>query len=374
MFLFPRQGVWLIAVAAMAVGLAPARGGEKAAAPSEGQIAEWIRQLDADEFSRRETAQEKLAAAGKAAVPELAKAAVGDSLEVTVRSMDLLGKCYQSSDEATRKAAKDALETIAKSNRAAAARRAEQILKPPPKPGETQPAMGGIILGQGMGGVIRIQGNVQVAGGAGVKKTSVTVTNGVKQIDAEEDGKKIKIVDDPQKGIKIEVTSKKDGKDVTEKYEAKDAEELKKKQPEGYKVYKQYGEGHGAGGAQIQIQVGGMGGGMILPAAAPAAAPTPPAPAAAVPAATTRNLGGDEAVALSRVPGAPNDSAELLQVEIDVLNVQMTRHLKSAAFEQAPKEWKEHVRKQIRELKERLTALEKRLGEAEQKPAEKKQP
>ena len=88
------------------------------------------------------------------------------------------------------------------------------------------------------------------------------VVNGVKEIEVEEGGKKVKITDDPQQGIKIEVTSKENGKEVTKKYEAKDAKELEKKQPEGYKLYKEHAVDQNVGGGggilQFQFNAGGI--------------------------------------------------------------------------------------------------------------------
>ena len=71
---------------------------------------------------------------------------------------------------------------------------------------------------------------------------SVKNINGVKEISASEDGKTVKIKDDPAQGIKIELTEKQNGKEVTKKYDAKNVEELKKKQPAGYELYKKYGD------------------------------------------------------------------------------------------------------------------------------------
>ena len=344
-------------------------------ASSGEEIAQWIRQLDADEFSDREAAQAKLAGAGKAAAAELAKAAAGDSLEATVRAIDLLKKLYQSPDQSARDAAKQALKTVAKSDRPAAARRAEQILNPAPKPTDANAGgMGGLFFGGGGGGLGIIQGNIQVVttvvGGA--KKMSVKTVNGVRDIEAEENGKTVKIHDDPQQGIKIEATSKKDGKDVTEKYEAKNAEELKKKHPEGYKLYEQYGKNQGqAGQVQIQLGVGGLGGNLQLAPAGPVPAPAPP-PAATAPVEAPRTF--------VPPPGGPPPVASidkvtaLIEVEIKRLNDLLEDYAKEAPLGQLPKEMKDPLREQIRELKQRLTQIEKRLGAKEQKPAEKTHP
>jgi hypothetical protein len=340
-----------------------------AQAPSGDEIAQWIRQLDADQFSEREAAQAKLAAAagnprsGSAAVAELAKAAGGDSLEVTVRAIDVLKKLYKSSDEATRNAAKQALEKVAKSDRPAAARRAEQILQPVPKPGQNQ-GMGGIILQGGMG---IVQGNIQVmaVAGGGTKKMSVKNANGVRDIEAEEDGKTVKIHDDPQQGIKVEATSKKDGKEVTEKYEAKNAEELQKKHPEGYKLYKQYADNQ-AGQVRIQIGVGGNAlpaPAAPIPAPVPGAAPAPPAPALPAPA-----IQPGPAAVLTVGPGT-DARTRALKTAIQRLNARIEAMAKVAPLEKAPKELQDDLKKEISELRERLAQIEKRLGEQGEKPA-----
>ena len=81
---------------------------------------------------------------------------------------------------------------------------------------------------------------------------SVKNVNGVKEIEASEDGKTVKIKEDPAQGIKIEATEKVNGKEVTKKYEGKDTDDLKKNHPAGYELYKKYGGGQAGGGVQLQ--------------------------------------------------------------------------------------------------------------------------
>ena len=55
-----------------------------------------------------------------------------------------------------------------------------------------------------------IMGNIQIRGmqlGGGMTRISVSNVNGVKRIEADENGKKVRIDDDPQNGIKMEVTT-----------------------------------------------------------------------------------------------------------------------------------------------------------------------
>jgi hypothetical protein len=320
--------------------------GKAEAAPAAADIGQLIEQLDADRFTDRQTASQKLALQGKTAIPALAKAAVGDSLEVTTRAIDILRKFYENSDAVTKEAAKAALETIAKSDRPSAARRAQEVLKPKVDPNVPENVVpgGGIIFG---GGAI-IQGNIQV-GGAAVKKMSVKNANGVKDIDVEDGDKKIKIHDDPKNGIKIEVTTKKDGKDVTDKYEAKDADELKKKHPEGYKVYEEYGKNAGGAGGAIQIQIGG---GNIIPGV--------PMPVPAAPIQPRAINAGRNDVALA---------IALLRNAIQRLE----RLTKQEGLKDATQESKDELKKQMGEMKRIIADLEKQLQDGEKpeaKPAE----
>lgn len=97
-----------------------------------------------------------------------------------------------------------------------AARNAQQLLLPP------------------QAGNVRIQVQMQARN-----------INGQKQIDINENGKKIHIEDQGGKEIKIEVIENINGKEVVTKYEAKDLEDLKKNHPEGAKLYEKYANENG---------------------------------------------------------------------------------------------------------------------------------
>jgi len=314
-----------ISAACLAHG-AEAEPGEKPAAvqASPGEIEALIAQLDSDKFADRQAASEKLAAIGQPAIAALAEAATGESLEVTVRSLEILKGLLKSSDEPTKEAAKSALEQVAKCDRPAAARRAEDALKAlqPPQ----QPAG------------INVPGGIQitVAAAGGGRRVSVRNVNGVKHIEVEEKERKIKIVDDPKQGIKMEVTTKKGGKDVVEKYEAKNADELKKKHPKAYELYKQYGQNQG--GVIMQWKVGGN---VPIRIARPV-----PVPGRAL-----------------RRPNSVEMAGKLLPSWI--------RHLKGLASDdaiaKASTESKQELAKQSAEMRKELENLEKRLAQAIEK-------
>jgi len=301
------------------------------AAPAPEKIAALVRELDSDRFAERQAASDELAEIGKPAIEALAEAAVGESLEVTVRSIDVLKKLAGSSDDATKKAAKAALEKIAKSDRPSAARRAEEALKAMEKQHQRANVFG----------PRAIQGGIQIAvAGAGARRVSVKTVNGVKTIEADEGDRKVKIVDDPKAGIKMEVTTKKNGKETTEKYEAKDAEELKKKHPEAYKIYKQYDQN--AGGMVVQMQIGG----------------------------------GNVPIRVQRAVPVPAPRVNRLEMANKVLQAwgsSIERLTSDEIIKQASDESRLELKKKVAEMKEKLSDLEKRLDKAMEKPEQKEE-
>jgi hypothetical protein len=305
--------------------------GEKAKEAPADEIAGLVEQLDAKRFADRQAASEKLAAIGKAAIPALAKAAAGESLERTVRSIELLQKLLDAADTGTHDAAQAALETIAKNgDRPAAARRAQDALSAKQDEARPFPNM--------PGQAIVIGGAVQLGVG-GARRESFKIVNGVKQTEVQENGKTIKIEEDPGKSLKIEVTAKKDGKDVTEKYEAKDADELKQKNPAGYKVYKQYGENQGLGGV-MRLQLNAIPGGAV---------PVLPQPARLRPA-------------------QPVDPATLAAQQLTQATSKLKslgRQLKTLAtgenLQKAPQQSKDALKKELDAVKQQLAEIEERL-------------
>lgn len=201
------------------------------------EIAQVIEQLDHPEFARREEASKRLEVTGKPCISALETVAAGPKPEPSARAMELLKTFADREDEATKNAAMKALERIASGKSSAAEDAGKFVTARRPQPQPRNPI--GIRIAQG---------------GIAVRRMSVKNVNGVKEIEADEDGKTVKILDDPNKGITVEVTQKKDGKDQTDKYEAKTAAELEKKHPEAHKLYKQYSGGGGA----IQVMAAGV--------------------------------------------------------------------------------------------------------------------
>ena len=168
-----------------AAGESPVADGTSPAAAGE-TIAQLIEQLDSADFGTRDKAAGKLAARGKEAIAALEKAAANGNLEVSSSATTVLGKLLNSSDEATEKAANEALQRLADGDRPAPARKARSILDSKDKLNNNQP---GITLpGNGFGGQIIINGGQLNIGGGGVavRTLSVKNVNGVKEINAVE--------------------------------------------------------------------------------------------------------------------------------------------------------------------------------------------
>jgi hypothetical protein len=180
--------------------------------PDAGRL---LAQLGDDDFHIRDQASQALRKMGKDALPLLAKAKNSPDPEVQRRA-DMIGK------------------------------QIDADLHPMPKLANVPPGQGG---GLG-GGLVRpfggIQGNMQFRINAmGVRGSRTTMSvrsdaNGtVKDMTAVETDKTVVIHED-HAGIKMTVTQKKEGKDASDEYEARDADTLKKEHPDVYPLYEKY--------------------------------------------------------------------------------------------------------------------------------------
>ncbi|MEI8374967.1 MAG: hypothetical protein WCJ35_19255 [Planctomycetota bacterium] len=331
---------------------------ENGAATARESVEQLIEQLDAADYDTREAACGKLAAKGKAAIAAIEKAAAHGNLEVSSRATTILGKLLKSSDEATEKAANAALQHLADGDSPAAARKARSILDKKNGLKANAPGMGGIVMpGNGFGQIIINGGQLNIGGGGAMRTMSVKNVNGVKEITASEDGKTVKIQDDPAQGIKIELTEKQNGKEVTKKYDAKNVEELKK-QPAGYELYKKYGgEQPGNGILQFGIQAG-AGNLQIQGNAFPAIPLMPAMPL----------LPGQPMIPGPVGPGAAIPQGNSPQVEVATMMVKnlsyrLERLQKAETCKNASPESKAELKKQIDELSKRLGDLRGQLGD-----------
>lgn len=118
----------MAAVVGLAVsGWVVAHGDVPAAAPVPEQITDWIEQLGAAQFARREAATKSLLAAGRPAVEPLVAAVQAGDLEVASRGIEIL-RDMLAADAPLAEAAAAALEACAEESQPAAARLAEAAL------------------------------------------------------------------------------------------------------------------------------------------------------------------------------------------------------------------------------------------------------
>ncbi|QDU26839.1 hypothetical protein ETAA8_19220 [Anatilimnocola aggregata] len=322
-------------------------------------IAELIKQLDAEEFTARQDASQRLAAAGEQAVPALEKATSGESREASMRAFDILKNHFEKGAPAAKDAAKAALERLAKADLGSASRRASEILTPPQQPATPNANVRGFAGPVGLR--IAVARAVAVGGAGGGITTSVKIENGVKTTEVKDKDRQVKIVDDPEKGLQLEVTETKDGKSETKKYEAKNAEELKTKQPEAHKIYEQYAQ------KDVAIKFGAIGVGGLAPAIAPrrivpALPAAPGAPGIPIP------VGG---IPFDLVPAAPvpvpapvpnPDKAQLESIDALDKSIQAAEaSLKEAFKDAADNEQLKQAQARLDEARKQLEKLRQAL-------------
>ena len=351
---------------------------EEAAPAKSEDIATLIKQLDAESFADRQAASKKLAAEADKAIGALEKAAASDSRETSMRAFEILKNHFDKGQPDVKEAARQALDRIAKSDLGAASRRATEALTPTPAPAvPQQPNVPGVarLMPIGAAPGIRIAAaRVAIAAGGvgGGVETKIKIEDGVKTTEVKDKDRKVKIVEDGDKSLQLEVTETKEGKEETKKYEVKNAEELKSKHAEAYKIYEQYAAKGG------EIKIGGFGfapaGGVvpalpivpIAPMAIPADLPADVRPA--LPArgfAVPRAAGGIRAVPVPAadpvlVPGKPGIPEEKLKESFESLEKSLQAaeaSLKDAAKASDSEEMKKSqeqlakVRKELEQLR-----------------------
>jgi len=119
---------WFTAILVLSLTAASAVAAEPAASAPPRQIAQWIRQLNAERFVDREVATERLIAAGAASVGPTLAAVAENNLEVTTRAVYVLQELALCPDDEASAAAHAALEKIAEPRLTSAARRARTTL------------------------------------------------------------------------------------------------------------------------------------------------------------------------------------------------------------------------------------------------------
>ena len=229
------------------------------------RLRELIQNLNADRYSIRQSATKELSAAGEAAIPLLVETARKGSAEAASRCVQVLEKHLQGDNETAQAAAKKSLRELADTARESTARLAkkalgEDVAELDLDQEEEEDPFGPLPPANPLGGG-RFQIQMQMNGLGGTRVTR-RVVNGVKDTTIDDNGKKIKIHEEPNGKIKMSVTEPGDGDEPkTKTYEADNAEELKKKHAEAHELYKRYTRE----GPRIRIGPQGIGLNPLIP-------------------------------------------------------------------------------------------------------------
>ncbi len=111
------------------VAMASVVADEPPATTETAEIATWVEQLGAEQFSQREAASKSLASAGQAALGPLGDAIGRDDLEVASRAIEIVCGFLDSDDDVLAGAAEKLLETIAEGPPSAVTRLADGALE-----------------------------------------------------------------------------------------------------------------------------------------------------------------------------------------------------------------------------------------------------
>ena len=300
-------------------------------------VEDLIRNLDSDKFAERRAASQRLTEMGADVFDNLVKAAQSPSAEVQQRSLDILKTHFQNGEQATRDAARKALEKLAETDAQVAAR-AKQALLPPTENAVVDPFGNRVVPAQ-----IQIQARAQAQARIQLQLKRAQQPNNVRRRIAFSDGKKTIKIEQNGQAIKVEITEKKDGKDVTKKYEAKNAEELKKNHPDAYKEYQKHMARNPVRGIPAMPAIRPIN--RAIPArAGRAARPLQPAQKAA----QNRIL-----EALKRSEKQVADQLEKLQAEND------------ESKDQDQEQEQESLERRLEQLKKHRSQIEQRLKQAE---------
>jgi len=215
-----------------------------------------LEQLDSPVYVERQAASQQLAEAGAEAVPALEQAIARGSREASSRALDLVKRqLYEGSDD-SKAAARQSLQRLSESHHPSTAQRARDVLNPPPERTAAAP-FGQIPMPNGRGRFNNVQfqgpnipfppANNPAGMFAGVRRVSYSEINGRRGVEIAEQSRVIKMDTWPSGAVEIAITDKLNGRDVTRRIQAKDRDELIRKDPETGKMYDQFHHGGAPG-------------------------------------------------------------------------------------------------------------------------------
>jgi hypothetical protein len=220
----------------------PAGGGATEAIAA--QIAALVEQLDRPEFAERQAASQQLEEAGTAALYQLELTVTAGSREASGRALDILKQHFQRGSDEAKLAAREVLLRLAESKSASTAQRARDVLNPPKPPGVVTPV--GIQPGMPAprnnfgGGFNGNFGWGNNGNPGGFRQISISDINGRRVVEIDERERRVKMETAPGGAIEIEITDKQNARGQPRKLDAKDLDELKRKDGELGRLYEQY--------------------------------------------------------------------------------------------------------------------------------------
>jgi hypothetical protein len=209
----------------------PAVDAEKAGTATAEELSQWTQDLVNPKFAVRQAASQKLVQAGKGGMDAAAEAAKTDDLELATRCLSVLTEGLNSKTEEVKQAARTALQNLAKSENKSVAQRAKLALEAPV--------------------------GLDAVGGRNFRQIRVNIVNGAREMNIQENGKQTVIKDNNGKEITVTTTETVNGQKVTKSATGKDAEDLKKNNPDAHAVFEKYAKG--GNGAQLQFGINGNG-------------------------------------------------------------------------------------------------------------------
>ncbi len=202
----------------------------------EKHIHRWIAQLDHPSYARRREAAQKLFEAGSGAIEPLVQAAQQGPLERTHQAVQILARMLTQGQGSLKSQARAALERLSRCENAPAARRARLALAQAGIHVDQRQVRPGIGVPQIVPG-IRIQAGLIPAGKVHIRVQKDK--NGRLRITRTKPGEEIQLTETPEGKITLQIKRKTQGKQENKRYEAKNAQELKQKHPEAYKLYRE---------------------------------------------------------------------------------------------------------------------------------------
>jgi hypothetical protein len=226
-----RKCFLLIAAVLSFLSLRDALAAEGSPTPPDGseRIAALIEQLEHAAFSERQAASQSLAEAGAEALKQLEETAARGSREAAGRALEIVKQHFQNGEARVKEEAREALSRLASSDNVAVSQRAHNLLYPP----KTSMLPVGVPFGMP-------NARNALAMPPATRTLTTHEANGVRDVDARENGRRTRIQTFPNGRIQFEFTEPINGRDVTRRIDAKDLSELRRKDAEAGQLYDLY--------------------------------------------------------------------------------------------------------------------------------------